>query len=332
MPQSTKTCTVCRVEQELSQFGKQRSAKGGLCPRCKTCDRKRSASRDKDKEAAYHKRWYAENGEKKKAKQKQRNDENRAEVNAKAAASRAADPEKEKEKHRRYRTKHREKRNEAERKRRRKKAANQTEARGRKHPKAKTHGLALPATTPREIRPADRGATSPYGPRSGVVRVAVYVAYCHGYIKIGLSQHPEYRISSMRGFCPFPITLLAAWWLPADKSSAVEASVMRALGEFHHIGEWFRCSKAEALYTAEKIALPIGGVPWKREITKNEKVPRQIKPVMAEPSNQPVISLFDDDVVTNGSRKSYLREYMRRRRAKEREAAVMVMATVLGGL
>jgi hypothetical protein len=61
----TKACTRCEIEQPLDQFSKDKSAKGGLYPSCKTCGKARQAAYNADptvkaKAKAYNKARYAD--------------------------------------------------------------------------------------------------------------------------------------------------------------------------------------------------------------------------------------------------------------------------------
>lgn len=66
-----KTCTVCKQEKPLSDFGKQKGARLGLrsaCKKCHTAKAKNYALQNKEKIAEYRKLYNALNSEKNKEK------------------------------------------------------------------------------------------------------------------------------------------------------------------------------------------------------------------------------------------------------------------------
>lgn len=62
-----KTCTVCKTEKDLSEFGKQKSSSTGIRSACKKCHTEKAklyAAKNKPKVAAYHALHYERNKEK----------------------------------------------------------------------------------------------------------------------------------------------------------------------------------------------------------------------------------------------------------------------------
>jgi 5-methylcytosine-specific restriction endonuclease McrA len=72
-----KTCTVCKQEKSLSDFGKQKGAKNGLrsaCKKCHTTKAKKYAEQNKEKIAEYRKTYNLLNSKSNKEKCRQYND------------------------------------------------------------------------------------------------------------------------------------------------------------------------------------------------------------------------------------------------------------------
>lgn len=80
--------------------------------------------------------------------------------------------------------------------------------------------------------------------------VYLYVAYCKGYAKIGISEDPKARIRSMQSGCPFPIELLSIFPLSQKDAIAAEQASLTALNSAHWLSDWFKCTKNHALYAA----------------------------------------------------------------------------------
>lgn len=82
--------------------------------------------------------------------------------------------------------------------------------------------------------------------------VFLYLAKCQGFIKLGVTQSPKLRISAMQGGCPWPIELVATFPVSGLVAPEIEHKVQLLLDDKHHFGEWFKCSKTEALHAVHK--------------------------------------------------------------------------------
>lgn len=105
------------------------------------------------------------------------------------------------------------------------------------------------------VKPSERG-TIPRrypAPQRENEAVFLYVAYCRGYAKIGISLEPRKRIGSMQTNCPFPIELLASYSLSSDNATVAERAAMVALEACHWYGEWFKCTRNHVLYVVAQV-------------------------------------------------------------------------------
>lgn len=74
---------------------------------------------------------------------------------------------------------------------------------------------------------------------------AVYVVGCAGRIKIGIATNVRARISTMRTGNPVPITLI--WSVFTEDALEIEQRAHAILGVYRISGEWFECSRQEAI-------------------------------------------------------------------------------------
>ncbi len=111
------------------------------------------------------------------------------------------------------------------------------------------------------LPPAERPGYYGYGSSwlggdKGKFTVFLYIAYCKGHAKVGLSQRPQARLMQMQNGCPFPIELLASIPLSEADAPKAEHATLLALSERHAIGDWFKCPRSQALhaaYTASRV-------------------------------------------------------------------------------
>ena len=97
---ATKTCTKCKEEKELTEFGKDKSGKDGVRASCKTCAKaaSKAASKawneaNKEKRKAARKAYYEANKEKEKAQKKAYREANPEKVKAQQKAWYEANPD-----------------------------------------------------------------------------------------------------------------------------------------------------------------------------------------------------------------------------------------------
>ena len=115
----------------------------------------------------------------------------------------------------------------------------------------RTSELSLSVPGQRGKPPMSRGKPSGHNGRHGHA-VFVYAAYCKGYAKIGISEDPKTRVRNMQCGCPFPIELLTSVPLAKDAAVAAEMSIMDGLNAAHWFGDWFKCTRNQALYAIER--------------------------------------------------------------------------------
>jgi hypothetical protein len=82
----------------------------------------------------------------------------------------------------------------------------------------------------------------------------LYVAYCKGMAKIGLSDDTRRRVQGMQGGNPFPIELIYSVALPFDAAITAEKETMSALNAMHWFGDWFKTSRSHAKFIASGVA------------------------------------------------------------------------------
>lgn len=81
----TKTCSVCNEEKQTDQFQKRKASKDGLMPRCKECERKRSAkyrAKNGQQLRERHRKFYRQNREERLEKAKDYYENNKEKVSA----------------------------------------------------------------------------------------------------------------------------------------------------------------------------------------------------------------------------------------------------------
>jgi 5-methylcytosine-specific restriction endonuclease McrA len=84
---NVKTCSSCRIEKPLSQFGKNRIKKDGLCAACKDCRNARKKQHyyaNRDSEIAAARAWNVANPEAAKRNRRASFERNRERINKKA--------------------------------------------------------------------------------------------------------------------------------------------------------------------------------------------------------------------------------------------------------
>jgi hypothetical protein len=91
---------------------------------------------------------------------------------------------------------------------------------------------------------------SPGYPGSGEHVVFLYVAYCKGHAKIGLTENPRGRLSTLQVGSPFPIEMLLNAPLARDDAIQAERNTMISIAAFHSFSDWFKCPKSIALQAA----------------------------------------------------------------------------------
>lgn len=71
-----------------------------------------------------------------------------------------------------------------------------------------------------------------------------------GNIKIGISNNPNKRLSTLQTASPVQLKIYATVRVECSQIHAYERAIHRRLGRNRHIGEWFtmRASEAEANY------------------------------------------------------------------------------------
>jgi hypothetical protein len=116
---------------------------------------------------------------------------------------------------------------------------------------------------PRSIPPKERKVINQYathlttGKSSDEHPVYLYVVYCKGYAKIGLTDTPKTRLSAMQGGNPFPLEMIYSILLKRKDAVAVEAAVLLALSDAHWLGDWFKTSRSHAKYVASTVAAKV---------------------------------------------------------------------------
>ena len=138
--------------------------------------------------------------------------------------------------------------------------------------------LLLTRSTLRHRSPANRGqyAGIMYGGK-GIKPVHLYVAYCKGYAKIGITEAVKTRIAGMQSGCPFQIELLRSWSLTKSDAIEAESKALLSLDSAHWFGDWFKCSRATALYAASSA---VKGMKLQASLEKSqllERVARRIE-------------------------------------------------------
>lgn len=77
-------------------------------------------------------------------------------------------------------------------------------------------------------------------------RTTLYCVSCLDFIKIGISKQFETRFKDLQGANPFPLAWEFTRTVPTAAAIQAEAAIHDALKQFHHRGEWFRCSPEQA--------------------------------------------------------------------------------------
>ena len=92
-----KRCTKCGEEKDEGEFSKDKSKKGGFrswCRRCESMDAKARNEKNKKHIAEYHREYYAQNREKRRAYHREYYAQNREKLRAASDRWRAENPEK----------------------------------------------------------------------------------------------------------------------------------------------------------------------------------------------------------------------------------------------
>jgi hypothetical protein len=110
-----------------------------------------------------------------------------------------------------------------------------------------------PAADPPALKnPADRSFRRSLYETSGRLTF-LYIAYCEGFAKVGVSEDPRTRVFSMQAGCPFEITLVESYPLSRADAMQAEIDLFQALRDHHARGEWFQCSLATVRYAALEV-------------------------------------------------------------------------------
>ena len=116
---------------------------------------------------------------------------------------------------------------------------------------------------PRSIPPKERKLINQYATHIGSGKgcadypVYLYVIYCKGYAKIGLTDAPKTRLSAMQSGNPFPLEMIYSLLLKKKDAVAVEAAVLLALNDAHWLGDWFKTNRSHAKYIASTVAAKV---------------------------------------------------------------------------
>lgn len=70
--------------------------------------------------------------------------------------------------------------------------------------------------------------------------VCVYLMTAADWVKIGISNDPDWRRAQVQSACPFEVRLVGAYAFPTlERARAVETELHRLLVDFRGYGEWF---------------------------------------------------------------------------------------------
>lgn len=81
----------------------------------------------------------------------------------------------------------------------------------------------------------------------------LYVAYCRGFAKIGITENIKTRIAGMQSGNPFPIETVFAQQMSRDEAMAAEHAALLALSDCHWFGDWFKASRSHARFVVESM-------------------------------------------------------------------------------
>ena len=104
----------------------------------------------------------------------------------------------------------------------------------------------------RSWRNAYKSSDTPGSDKPGAV-FYLYIAYCKGLAKIGVTQNPKLRISNMQGGNPFLIELIYSVGLSRDMAAVAEEGAILELNDAHWLGDWFKVSRSHARFVVTKV-------------------------------------------------------------------------------
>ncbi len=114
--------------------------------------------------------------------------------------------------------------------------------------------LKLDKSTPKyAIPPSLRSRENTYRGVAKYGGVSLYVLYCRGYAKIGLSTDVKKRTGNIQAACPFPVNVIFQYSMPKKRAMKAEIETMLELDAFHFHHDWFKCSRGHAIYAAQKV-------------------------------------------------------------------------------
>jgi hypothetical protein len=126
----------------------------------------------------------------------------------------------------------------------------------------------------RHLVPSKRRPSGNAYSGKGITLIYLYVVYCHGHAKIGISANPKTRIGAMRSGCPLPMHLSVSYPLARMDALEAEKKALIALEHYHKIGEWYECTENEALVVVSSIVsaysqAPVPPTPPKKTWDRN---------------------------------------------------------------
>lgn len=86
--------------------------------------------------------------------------------------------------------------------------------------------------------------------------VFLYVMYCKGFAKIGITENVRTRVTSMQGGNPFPIEVIYAVPLRREVAIEAEQQALLALSDVHWLSDWFKTSRSHARFVVQSIVRP----------------------------------------------------------------------------
>jgi Meiotically up-regulated gene 113 len=100
----------------------------------------------------------------------------------------------------------------------------------------------------RSVSPSARNKWGYGGNRKGErgTTTALYAVACQGVVRIGLSLDVTTRLKTLQSGCPFKLTLIDCQQVPKAAAADIERVAMLLLDEYHHAGDWFKCSADRA--------------------------------------------------------------------------------------
>ena len=76
-------------------------------------------------------------------------------------------------------------------------------------------------------------------------------------VKIGISHYPEIRRKGLETETGEPMTLEQTWVRPKEEAIKVERRAHKLLRSCRTLGEWFACTKEEAIEAVERALVPV---------------------------------------------------------------------------